>query len=245
MRKNTFMGMIAWIGAPLAAYLLTTDAVLFLLGDYLGMTNASVLQGAGSIAGILILSLLFRKDLKLRGEREKEGAALFPAILGAAVFSRAVNQILALTPLPTLFPGYTEANQAIYENPFVIEFLLAAVLAPILEEILLRGLVYGRMRAFSGIAGAAVVSSLIFAVFHGNVVQGIYAFFMGCFLCLVYEKSGSLRLAILAHGAANAISLVAAETKILDFLYLDTWIYLAATAVCVLVSIWSVRKLLL
>lgn len=50
---------------------------------------------------------------------------------------------------------------------------------------------------------AAAASSLMFGIYHGNPVQGIYAFLIGLLLCLVYERTGKLTAAVLFHGAGN------------------------------------------
>ena len=59
---------------------------------------------------------------------------------------------------------------------------------------------------------AMVISGLIFGMFHGNVVQGIYAFAVGLFFAQVYEAGKTLFLPVLAHMAVNAVSLLEAQT---------------------------------
>ena len=53
---------------------------------------------------------------------------------------------------------------------------------------------------------AVMISALLFGLYHGNLVQGIYAFIMGCLLALVYEWTGSFVAPVLFHMIANHLS---------------------------------------
>jgi len=53
---------------------------------------------------------------------------------------------------------------------------------------------------------AVIISALMFGLYHGNLVQGIYAFIMGCLLALVYEWTGSFAAPVLFHMIANHLS---------------------------------------
>ena len=51
---------------------------------------------------------------------------------------------------------------------------------------------------------AILLSSLIFAIYHGNIVQGIYAFVMGSLFAWFLLNSRIFYISILMHAAANA-----------------------------------------
>lgn len=86
---------------------------------------------------------------------------------------------------------------------FTLMFLTVAIIVPITEEMFFRGLIYGRLRQAMKPIVANLISSIIFGIFHGNVVQGVYAFFIGFILALVYEKTNLLPLSILGHALIN------------------------------------------
>lgn len=158
------------------------------------------------------------------------------AVLGAVCLSRGVNYLLPLTPLPYWFPGYEEASEVIYSGSLLAQVGASVISAPLLEELLMRGLLYGRLKEALGMPrAAAVVSAAVFGIYHGSVVQGIYAFVMGLFFVWVYEACRSLVPAVLAHMAANGASVLAGQItlpaefyEIPEFYYLLTAGYLLA-----------------
>ena len=162
------------------------------------------------------------------------------AAVGAVCISRGVNYFLALTFLPQVFPGYREVSEGISQCGFLSRMAAVVVSAPLLEEVLMRGLVYGRLKeALGEPRKAIVISGLMFGMFHGNVVQGIYAFAVGLFFAQVYEAGKTLFLPVLAHMAVNAVSLLEAQTGWLEGLgrlpvayNLVTAAFLAAGMLC-------------
>ena len=74
------------------------------------------------------------------------------------------------------------------------------------EEILFRRVIYKKLRGIAPFWVAASISALLFGLYHGNLVQGIYAFIMGMFLALVYEWTGSFIAPVLFHMIANHLS---------------------------------------
>ena len=76
---------------------------------------------------------------------------------------------------------------AIYRRAELLWMTL--VLAPILEEGAFRLVLYGWLRRFMAFLPAAVISSLAFGIYHGNWIQGTYAFLLGMVLAWGYEGS--------------------------------------------------------
>lgn len=86
-----------------------------------------------------------------------------------------------------------------------VTLLGAIVFAPIFEELVFRGLLYGTLRARLGWPLAAVGSALVFALAHGYGVAGLLSVFLsGLLWAWVYERTGSLLAPILAHVVNNA-----------------------------------------
>jgi uncharacterized protein len=84
--------------------------------------------------------------------------------------------------------------------------LAAAVGAPVAEETLFRGLVYGVLRESAvGKIGAAVVTAVVWASVHAQYsVYGLGAIFLiGLYLAWVREKTGSIIAPMLCHGVYN------------------------------------------
>lgn len=134
-------------------------------------------------------------------------------ILTSVCLSRGVNLLLNLTALPKLFPGYEGISDGIYSCSLLSQIAASVVSASLLEEVLMRGLVYHRLKGILYNKKKALVgSALLFAVFHGNVLQGVYAFFLGLLFAWIFETYQSLLPAVIAHMAANAASIFFQKT---------------------------------
>lgn len=136
------------------------------------------------------------------GTGEKIGrAAAFLCL--AATSALGLNLLLSLTGFTGLSSDFGETAAAQASVPFLPGVLLYGLAAPFSEEILFRGILYGKARSAQGPGPAMVFSGLLFGIYHGNLVQGLYAFLLGVLLAFVYERTGKLRAAMLFHGTGN------------------------------------------
>jgi membrane protease YdiL (CAAX protease family) len=88
----------------------------------------------------------------------------------------------------------------------VLALALGSVVAPVFEEVLMRGvLLRGLLRNYRP-AVAIGQSALLFGIFHFNPAQSLNAFFMGLLLGWIYYRSRSLWLCIGLHGFYNALA---------------------------------------
>ena len=81
---------------------------------------------------------------------------------------------------------------------------MAVVIAPISEELLFRGLIYRFLKGRWGARNALIISSLLFACLHFNILSFLPLFLLGLLLCRAYEKSGSIYVSIGFHALFNA-----------------------------------------
>ena len=88
-------------------------------------------------------------------------------------------------------------------------FFLAVVCAPIIEEIMFRGALYGWLRTRSSATASVVISSLIFAAVHPQGPIGMVPLTMiGMFLAVLREWRGGLLAPMIAHACVNCGTLV-------------------------------------
>lgn len=88
---------------------------------------------------------------------------------------------------------------------FLFIVLLATVVAPLVEEVMFRGVLYQWMRKYLSPLTAIVSNGIVFAVVHPQGPIGIVPLtFIGAVLCLLREWRGSLVAPIVAHGCFNA-----------------------------------------
>ena len=83
--------------------------------------------------------------------------------------------------------------------------LMVGILAPILEEFLFRKLLIDKFSRF-GEGVAILVSALMFGLYHGNIVQFVYATMLGLVLGYVYSKSRKIGYTIIMHMLVNMSS---------------------------------------
>lgn len=138
-------------------------------------------------------------------------AAAVVAILAAAVALDPINLVL-----PEMSPAIREALEALTKGPIWISLLCTAVFAPFFEEWLCRGIILRGLLAKVRPVWAIIISSLFFALIHGNIWQGIPAFLIGCLFGWIYYKTGSLRLTMLLHCVNNTFSVILSRIPALD-----------------------------
>lgn len=97
---------------------------------------------------------------------------------------------------------------------FVSLAFLLILIVPVIEEILFRGFLQNWLKQKLGRGLAIFIASLIFAMFHFSISQGITniellaaLFVLSCFLGFVYERQQSLWAPIGLHATFNAISI--------------------------------------
>jgi len=81
--------------------------------------------------------------------------------------------------------------------------LTAALAAPLFEEILFRGVLYASLRRTCRPLGAGLLSAALFSLVHGDTQAILVLGTLGALFSWLYERTGSLWPAILAHGLWN------------------------------------------
>ena len=106
---------------------------------------------------------------------------------------------------PSSRENYQQTIQLIRAAP-IIGLLDFCILAPILEEILMRGfLLEGLSINYEKIV-ALLISAALFAMLHFNIAQIVPSFICGVILGLLYFHTGSIFSCILAHMGYNLIA---------------------------------------
>lgn len=156
-----------------------------------------------TMSGVLCL-VFWRQEISWRFHGKERRIAKTAVFILCAFFTcLGLNLLLYLLRLPQMSASFGETAEAQAMVPLLPGILLYAIAAPLSEEIMFRGILYGRARRVFSPAAGMVFASLIFGIYHGNPVQGIYAFLLGMLLCFVYERTGSLFAAAAFHGVGN------------------------------------------
>lgn len=199
VRRGVLITVLAF-----ALYFVVTIAVSLAIDPYVGALNEAVLQ------------LAFRLPLGLAACRllRKGGAA--PAIrvrkLRRGRFLLFAAAFLFLVQVPTQLAfryavGMAGSQAAV---PFAsmepaAELLNACVLAPIVEEIVFRGVFYALSRRYMGFWPAALTNAVLFTSVHSTRDMATAALHTPLY-CTMYEASGYARYGATIHFMFNTIS---------------------------------------
>lgn len=136
-------------------------------------------------------------------------------------FILVIAQFFAILILLNLHPPQVEQVAVKYlkgliSHPFLfsINILAVVTIVPLTEELLFRGFLQTWLRGRIGRRWAIILTSLLFALFHFSVSQGMTnvellcaLFVLSCFLGFIYERQRSILAPISLHACFNAISI--------------------------------------
>ena len=112
---------------------------------------------------------------------------------------------LFLTQIIAVFKGAPVTNtiaEIAASSNVLVNFFIMVICAPIAEELLFRKLLIERTVKY-GEGTAVLFSGLMFALFHGNLNQFVYAFTLGIFFGFIFVKTGNILYTIFLHMLIN------------------------------------------
>lgn len=194
---------------------------VFIVATVLGSLLTGILQkigsvsvGFGSFLGyviqfslVIIFGLFQRKIRSPKGTRLlKFGLAKldFVIILWGTIMVLATGVVI--DPLLNLFPEtYLDRLGNIMAAGGWMMFT-SIVIAPIMEEILFRGILQDALMRKYGVFVGILIASAVFGIVHIIPQQVVNAFMIGIVLGYIYYRTGALLPVILIHCINNAIS---------------------------------------
>ena len=198
-----------------------TDAVETVAVESSGLIVLNLLVGLVLQLFVFVLALLpllaaGRPYNRLLGPTRTTGA-----MVAIGLASGIVVAILAYTlnAIAVLVTGSEEpVQQQLLQDalagglPLVLVVVLAVVVAPLVEEVIFRGVLFRAMADRINLGVSLVVSSAIFALIHIEVVLSqpaalVGLFIVGLVLAVAYHLTGNLMVPILGHAVFNAISI--------------------------------------
>jgi membrane protease YdiL (CAAX protease family) len=189
------------------------DALGFLAG-YLPCIIGDIIA---IIIAILITKIKFKQDIFTKSKVSKSFILLGAAsCIGIGMISNIIytiySTILKLKGITIPQPDFSFPTQRI----FLIMFLIyVCLLGPILEEIIFRGFILRSMQKYGNLT-AIIVSSVLFSMFHLNLVQFINPVLVGILLAFIAIKSDSIFPSMIAHIFNNTITFMAAAIEMMN-----------------------------
>lgn len=206
---SMFLGAIVGVGYREALpSTLTNDLISFALASFIfhGVT--------------LVLIHIF---LRQHEASWKDAFGFAEPRLGRAIFLGALVSILVL-PVALSLAGLCErliraigyspelqqpvkmVMQATSIHQLVVHGLAAVIFAPVVEELIFRGVLYPAVKQYVSPAAALWGVSILFALTHMNLTALLALTVLGTILTLLYETTRNLVAPIVAHSLFNAVN---------------------------------------
>jgi len=164
---------------------------------------------------------------------------ILPIVITALSMNVVVSVVISNLPWPQEWIDAYMTNSASIDGS-LLSWLAAVVMAPVLEEIVFRGLIYTRLKKGMPAIVAAIIASFVFGLCHGTAIWIIYATGLGLVLTWVFEKYQSLTASILFHLSFNTMGLII--SMIPESMEIVVWILLAVSVVGFVYGVKQMKK---
>jgi len=171
-------------------------------------TNASAALFGALTMGLLQLSAFwyFRASLPLRAQTSVWLVPPFGVLARWTLFALVAAgsiQAVSIHFLPTLDLPFQPLTQ------HLSGWLVAVLIAPLVEEILFRACIFELLRLRFSNLPALLISATLFGLYHGDLVSIAFAFCGGLVFGIAYLRSNSILPGFIAHAVVNAAGLIA------------------------------------
>lgn len=178
----------------------TVPAVAFILWYWLEVVRR---EGAASFA-------------RAQTKKITPAGILWTLVLAYAV-QHAVSIIIGFLAfmLPETVAAYEEMVESAGLTDYSLTWVFAVViLPPLVEETVFRGLILHYLKKGGARFWAAnLIQAVLFGIYHGNLIQGIYAFCIGVLLGYLAERYSSLIIPVLVHALFNLFGTLGVELE--------------------------------
>lgn len=219
------IGLPAWVflGFMLAqAIVLAIISALSALGWSFESVNPIILNTVGgaviyALAIVLVLGLPWLIKRR-RTTKEDVGLQRLPSWLdmlwapaGGVVYIILTAIVTALAVVALPFVDYSQTQETGFSGisgqmEYILAFITLVIVAPIAEEVLFRGYLFGKLRKHAPLWITILITSLLFALVHFQWNVALDVFALSIVLCLLRVVSGSLWPSILLHMLKNGVA---------------------------------------
>jgi len=164
------------------------------------------------ILGLIIVLWLMKPDMKVHHVRSSQRSKQIVTWSIIGFFLAYFAQLISVVIESSLFgiaPG-SENTQFIMEitRTMPIFMIIPAIVAPILEEVIFRNIIFGTLYTRSNFWIAAILSSFIFGLIHQEFEHILIYTSMGFVFAFLYVKTKSILTPIIVHIGLNSFSII-------------------------------------
>jgi len=223
LKMAIFLPVWVFVGIYTAQYMLFG---LLLLLDSFGINVANfdqtilntILMALVYLLSLIIVIVLPYKIIKDKINKIELGVNRLPSwtdilVTPAALIIYFILSSVLILLATQILPWFdvnqaqdTGFNQVNSNFEIILAFISLVLIAPIAEEILFRGYLFGKLKKYMPIWFAAVITSVTFGFVHGAWNLAIDTFALSLILCTLREMTGSIWSSVLLHMAKNGVA---------------------------------------
>jgi membrane protease YdiL (CAAX protease family) len=173
------------------------------------------------------------------------------SLICGGLFGFSVNYIISIALVfiqesglfERAFERHQEVTSTLTQGSFLPSLLIVGIVIPIFEEVMFRGLIYRELEEILPPTVVIITQGLLFGVYHGQIVQGVYASLLGIYLGYIVYKTKNIWPAIFAHIAMNSISVLSTLPLVSNLIKSYAALFMLFVAISFIFSIRHFSKL--
>ncbi len=151
--------------------------------------------------------------------------------------SLGLSRFVSMLPLDNIIGNYENTSNNLLSGSLFLQLISLGIVVPIAEELIYRGLVFTGLTKVMEPKYAIFAASLIFGMFHFNLLQGTYAFLLSLVLICVYMRYKTITAPIIIHSVANIIAVISSNFGISAYFNRSIWLYISIMTVELIVGV--------
>ena len=236
--------VIPYLAAETLQYFLYS--IVLLVGDFVAIPDSTLYLFSALIIAVCGIVFYFWYRYEIRGEARGSlknlitfrGILLF-LFLGIGCQFFFTGAMTLIKPLLTnVFSDYANVMEGLTSGNETVVLLLMIIIAPVTEELIFRGVTLHRANRYVSFLGANILQAVLFGIYHGNIIQGVYASLLGFLLGAIYYKYKTIFAPILLHLIINASSLL---VVLIPDHFLSYVILVAAGGLSIVITLLVIR----
>jgi len=162
-------------------------------------------------------------------------------ILISAAVAIGLNNIISFINLAEYSKSYQKTAELLYAPSFPKQILYFGICVPIIEELIFRGFLFQFLRKRVSFVVAMFGSAVVFGLYHGNLVQFVYATICGLLLAYFCEKCHSVLASVLSHMSMNIVVCTMVYVKGFEWILGDMGRAIVFTGLCTALVLLGLR----
>lgn len=204
-----FMYKAGRVLSPILIHYLVANLIMMIWVSLRLQTDAAFLTSITAVVLLPLFYIWYQKDRQRKNvEKRRLCIRECAGIAACGVFCNLLIGTLAGAASEALQLN-NEAQEMLYRSSLLVQLIGIGMIVPFMEEVLFRGLVYKRLKEYTGNDWTAILAAaVLFAVYHGNLTQMLFAFPMALILIFIYRKWDTLQAPVIFHAAVNISSIL-------------------------------------